>query len=306
MHRRTAVFLLATAFAIGTVTTVRAQSSTPPTPDNLHRTDRLEGPTPPGDVFFEEDWETYSGDTFNSDWYGNFASSSQLRVQTGVVARGTHAAEHFFPSGSVAEWATQHFGDSIAGPVWPEGAGSRYDDLYIQYKVRYSPGFVFGDGIKQFIIGTQDSRRHDNTCCNPWVSHYFFTIVYSDGFFGAEGNNKFPPGGQWFDLHPNTSGYGPSNPFYMQRDRWYTVEVRRRLNDDGVDNGIFQMWVDGQLVSDYQTVRWRVAWNGTYGDDFAHGTNFAMISNYIAGSSPQNQSVYFDDVRMSTSFIPFD
>jgi hypothetical protein len=285
---------------------VRAQSGSPSTPENLHRTDRR-GATPPADEsFFDEDWENFQGGTFNSDYYGNFAPSSQLRVQNEVVAGGTYAAEHLFPEGSGPEYATQHFGDSLAGPVWSTGAGERYDDLYIQYKIRYSPGFDFARGIKQLIIGTQDSRRHDNTCCNPWVSHYFFTIVTSEGVLGAERNHKYPPAGQWLGLYPNANGYGPSNLFYMQPGRWYTIEVRRRLNDAGVNNGIFEMWVDGELISDYPNVTWRVPWDGTYGDDFARGTNFVMISNHISDPSPREQSVYYDDFKISTSFIPFD
>ncbi len=80
-------------------------------------------------------------------------------------------------------------------------------------------------------------------------------------------------------LIENQNGYSGSNRYVIQNGRWYTVEVRRRLNDSG-DNGIFQMWIDGPLISENRSVRYRVPFNGTYGTDFAYGTNFVMISDY--------------------------
>lgn len=88
----------------------------------------------------------------------------------------------------------------------------------------------------------------------------------------------------------------------MQTGRWYTVEVRRRLNDAGVNNGIFQMWVDGVLISDHRAVRYRIPWNGTYGADMSYGTNFVMISDY-GGTYPNPQTIDWDDFKFSTSYI---
>lgn len=260
-------------------------------------------------VFFSEDWESGSaGQSFNSRFYGSL-SSPQFAVDGAIRASGRWALRHVLTSGLPAgqiHYATQHFGDAISQPVHPAGQGQHFQDIYVQYKVFYSTNYDFSQGVpKQFIIGTEDDRRHDNACCNPWVSHYI-TIVPPHsvrGTFVAEANNKQGASGQWLGFAQNQSGYGAGNLFVTQTGRWYTIEVRRRLNDAGVDNGIFQMWVDGVLLSEHRNIRLRVPWNGTFGANMTYGTNFAMISDYIATGSSRDQSVYYDDIKMSTAYI---
>lgn len=259
-------------------------------------------------VFFSEGWESGStGGTFASRNYGS-STTSQFRVQSAVRNQGSFALEHFIANGvpaSQIQWATQHFGDAISTPIHSNGQGQRFNDIYIQYKIYYSPGFDLANGQpKQLIIGTEDERRHDAACCNPWVSHYL-TIVpphTTRSTMVAEANNK-SGAGQWIPLAQNRGGYSGSNLFVTQTGRWYTVEVRRRLNDSGVDNGIFQMWIDGALLSEHTTVRYRIPWNGTLGSNMNYGTNFAMISDYMAIGSTRDQSVFYDDIRMSTTYI---
>lgn len=259
-------------------------------------------------VFFDEGWESGSRtQSFNSQGYGS-AAGSQYTLQSGFTGRGSWAFEHRLTAGlapSAIQYATQHFGDSLAGPVLAAGRGQRFDDLYIQYKVAYSSGFDFGENYKQLIIGTQDDRRHDQPCCNPWVAHYLTVYPPHQSRSGllAEINNKQAASGQWAGFTYNSSGYSASNPFYIQAGRYYTVEVRRRLNDAGVDNGIFQMWIDGVLLSDYRNVRYRVPFNGTYGASFNYGTNFVMISNYSTAGVSRDQSIYYDDIKLSTSYV---
>jgi hypothetical protein len=262
---------------------------------------------PVSGVFFTTGWE--SGTTtgsFNSSFYGS--GGPQFAVQSAVRATGQWAFRHTLPGGGdpgAIQYATQHFGDAPDGPVPTAGQGQHFNDLYVQYKVYYSPGFDFaGFSYKQVIIGTQDDRRHDNACCNPWVSHYM-TIYPPGRNLLAEANNKQTASSQWVGFAQNQSGYGSSNLLTTQTGRWYTMEVRRRLNDSGVDNGIFQMWVDGVLLSDFRAVRYRVPWNGTFGANFTYGTNFVMISDYGA-PPPQDQSIYYDDFKFSTTYIGVD
>ncbi|MBM3770279.1 MAG: hypothetical protein FJW27_03150 [Acidimicrobiia bacterium] len=119
----------------------------------------------------------------------------------------------------------------------------------------------------------------------------------------GEVNNKQAATGPWIGFSQNQSGYSQSNPLVIQTGRWYTVEVRRRLNDSGVDNGIFQLWIDGTLMSEYRNVRYRVPFDGTYGANFNYSTNFAMISNYPGSTASRDQSVYYDDFKLSTTYI---
>ena len=265
-----------------------------------------------GGVFFSEGWESgTASSSFNSRYYGS-AVGPQFRAQNIIRAGGNWALEHHMLQGlqpPAIQYATQHFGDAVSGPVHSVGQGQRFDDLFVQYKVYYPDGFDFSArGYKQLIIGTEDDRRHENVCCNPWVSSYItiYPAHPSREPLVAEANNKQSPTSQWVGFYQNSSGYSSSNLFRIQTNRWYTIEVRRRLNDTGVDNGIFQMWINGILIADHRTVRFRVPWNGTYGSNFNYGTNFAMISDYTMEAVTRDQSIYYDDIKFGTSYIGMD
>jgi hypothetical protein len=264
-----------------------------------------EGQSPVTGIFFTEGWELGTvANSFNSSFYGN-AGSSQFSVQNAIRAGGAFALRHTIPANTSEgdiHYATQHFGDASTGPVLAAGLGQHFYDLYVQYKVYYSPGYFFdGYTYKQLIIGTQDDRSHANVCCNPWVAHYM-TIYPPGRSLLAEANNKQSASGQWVGFRQNQNGYSDSNLLTLQSGRWYTIEVRRRLNDPGVDNGVFQMWVDGTLLSQHTNVRFRTPWNGSFGSNFTYGTNFVLISDY-GGPATQTQSIYYDDIRMSTTYI---
>lgn len=257
-------------------------------------------------VFFSEGWESGSSNTFNSSGFGSISGSNQFLLQNTVIGSGAFALQHRLTSGldpDSVHYATQHFGDAPSGPVWATGRGQHFYDLYVQYKIYYSPGFRFDTNYKQLEIGTQDDLNQTGVCCNPWVANYLTIYVGSGGGQAAEVNNKGSSTPQWIGYHPNSSGYSGSNRFNLQSGRWYTIEVRRRLNDAGVDNGILQMWVDGLLIHDYRNVRFRVPRNGAYGANFTYGTNWVMISDYPLQGVSQNQSIYYDDMRFSTTYI---
>lgn len=263
--------------------------------------------SPVSGVFFSEGWESgVVGGTFNSRNYGTTASP-QFRAQTAVRASGNFALEHVLTAGLGAgsiHYATQHIGDAVNGPVYPAGQGQHFFDLYVQFKIYYSSNFDLNSRPKQLIIGTEDERRHDATCCNPWVSHY--VMIYPPGTVWptiAEANAKQATSGQFAPMVQNRNGYSPSNPFITQTGRWYTVEVRRRLNDPGVRNGVFQMSIDGTLIGEYEDVLFRVPFDGTFGSNMAYGTNFVMISDYMSSGSTRDQGILYDDIKFSTTPI---
>lgn len=261
-------------------------------------------------IFFNEGWESGSAsNSFNSGSYG-VATSSQFTVQSANRGTGNWALQRRLTAGTASgaiQYATQHFGDAPSGPVHAGTAGRRFDDIYIQYKIYYSAGFDLANMDKQLIIGTQDDRRHADICCNPWVAHYLtiFPVVGTRDLV-AESNNKQSATSQWWGFRQNASGYGPNNRYATQPGTWNTIEVRRRLNDLGVDNGIFQLWINGILLSDNRTVRYRTAWNGTVGSNFNYGTNFAMISDYALSPITRDETLFYDDIKMSTSYIGVD
>jgi hypothetical protein len=261
----------------------------------------------PSGVFFTEDWESGLGRTFNSQSHGT-PSQSQFNLQSAVRASGNFALEHRIPANGDIQYATQHFADARTQPLYAARVGEHLQDLYVQYKHYYSPNFDISLIPKQLIIGTEDDRRHENACCNPWVAHYMTIFpTFGNDDRNAEANNKVAASGQWIIFRQNASGYGGSNRFAIGLGEWHTTEVRRRLNDAGSDNGIFQMWVDGILLFDYRNVRFRTPLNGSFGSNYTYGTNFVMISDWVGGGrAARDESVYYDDIKISTSYIGTD
>lgn len=258
-------------------------------------------------VFFSEGWESGSAaGSFNSAGFGMLDGSPQFLMQNTVRAGGQWALQHRLTagmSGDDVHYGTQHIGDAPSGPVWPNGRGQHFYDLYVQYRIYYSAGFRFDTNYKQLEIGTQDDLNQTSTCCNPWVANYLTLLVAPGGGLLGETNNKGQATPQWIGWHANQNGYTSSNRFILQSGRWYTIEVRRRLNDANVANGILQMWVDGLLIMDHRNVTYRVPRNGAYGANFTYGTNWVMVSDYALQGVTQNQSIYYDDMKFSTTLI---
>jgi hypothetical protein len=80
------------------------------------------------------------------------------------------------------------------------------------------------------------------------------------------------------------------------RERWFCIEVRMKLNTPGAADGIFAFWVDGKLEAESRTLDWR----GRY---VAYGINAIMLENYVNTGFSQVQSRYFDNFIVSTQPI---
>jgi len=81
--------------------------------------------------------------------------------------------------------------------------------------------------------------------------------------------------------------------------RWVSVEGRAKFNTPGQSNGVFQLWIDGQLEASSTNLNWAYDW-----DDY--GFNMIWLTNHWnvnAGGSPAAQERYFDDFVISTAPI---
>ena len=269
-------------------------------------------PSPPinentsNSLFFVEDFEAASlANSFDSDWYGSMMSNPDFNLVNDNIPGSSYALSYNYQLGENADdgYATQHFGDSTKTPVYTNSAGTQFSEIFLQYKVYYSPGFDFSSrNNKNFIIGTDDGSEHTEACCTPWVAHYV-TLKVGDGYFHAEANNKRGASGQWVGLMPNENGYSEFNQYSVETGRWYLVEAHIILNDMGQENGVFEQWIDGVIITSRNNVSYRVPLNGGFGTNFDYGINFLLISNYIDNVATQDQTVHYDDIKMSRSYI---
>ena len=69
-----------------------------------------------------------------------------------------------------------------------------------------------------------------------------------------------------------------------------------RLNDAGQSNGVFEVWLNGQLEGQKTAMNW-------LGSFSAYGLNAVYLENYWNAGSPKAQERYFDNLVVSTSRI---
>jgi hypothetical protein len=85
---------------------------------------------------------------------------------------------------------------------------------------------------------------------------------------------------------------------FFQTGRWYQITSRVKLNTGNNKNGIYQLWLDGDLIEDRRNIRYR-------NNDQALIDSF-HFETFFGGSGPSAspssaQTVRFDDVRVGTT-----
>lgn len=70
---------------------------------------------------------------------------------------------------------------------------------------------------------------------------------------------------------------------------WHCIETHMKLNDAGVANGLFELWINGQLEARKTNLNWVGSYN-------AYGINVVFLENYSGAGSPTTQERYFDNL----------
>lgn len=133
-------------------------------------------------------------------------------------------------------------------PAHCSNSFSKVEELYVQYRFKYSSGYQFhGTDNKQlyFQLGVSAGVK---------VSDWYLTV---------NGSRKVNVVTQTYatDRHTSNTGYDPT----IQTNTWYTMTARFKMNTPGTANGILQVWLDGNLVIDKNTVGYRSSSQSGYG-----------------------------------------
>jgi hypothetical protein len=117
-------------------------------------------------------------------------------------------------------------------------------------------------------------------------------------FVTFDGNPRF------YTYHPEQKGiYGDALPmntveeFAVEAGRWYCFEMMIRANDPPRRNGELKMWIDGQQVAHYDSMRFR--------DTPDLRINTFTHSAYVGGNwvSRQDQQLWDDQIVVATEYI---
>lgn len=178
-----------------------------------------------------------------------------------------------------------------------------YREIYWRLWVRYEPGWIGGGAAKltrAFIFAGPDWSQA--MIAHVWSGsppnqEYLVTDPVSgtdaEGRVLTTSYNDFQ-NFQWLGARTGTT------PLFSaaQTGSWHCVESHVRLNDPGRGNGVFRLWVDGNLDVAYDDLDWV----GPYDE---YGINAVYFENYWNQGSPAQspQERYFDDIVVSTARI---
>lgn len=180
-----------------------------------------------------------------------------LMAETGTAAVTLPNTHHW---GEVSPWAQVYEGSSLDGSQSaPVGSTS--------LKFTYRKGLYNGNAPDKVWVGFPEQNE-------LWTQYYF---KYSGNFYFHPVDNKqtywyiskSSLSTNWYitcsanrkmrmvyqrspgsgSRYPNAS-YNPT----IERDVWYQVTTRAILNTGGLANGVFQMWINGQLVMNHSDV----------------------------------------------------
>jgi hypothetical protein len=96
-----------------------------------------------------------------------------------------------------------------------------------------------------------------------------------------------------------------STPLFRkdQTGKWYCVVAHVKLNTPGKSDGIFELWVNGELQGARYDLNWHAGWNEQPG---SYGINAVFFENYWNKGSVKKQERYFDNIVISTKQIICD
>jgi hypothetical protein len=215
---------------------------------------------------------------------GYYSGRGRVRVVAGDEAfAGGRSLRIEFPRGGV--------GPEQSGAIWVVPLGGSYDELFASYSMKFGEGFdfVLGGKIPGLAGGAQNTGGNRPNGRDGWSARGEWT---AGGEMVQYVYHPDQPGnfGQTFAWKTGTAAVK------AVPGRWYHVEQRVVMNTPGKHDGIVQTWVDGVLVMERHSLRFRDV--DTFGIDALH------ISTFFGGSEPQYASrrdevVYFDNFVVS-------
>lgn len=140
-------------------------------------------------------------------------------------------------------------------------------------------------------------RKSDGV--NGWSTRgAFFQQTSSSGVAAAlRGVGSYVYHADMEGLSGDTWGWslGPSG--LLQKNRWYSVEQRVRMNSLGKADGVLQAWIDGQLVFERKNLRFREV------PDLKIESVWMNVYHGGVRPAPHDMSLYIDNLVVARKYI---
>jgi hypothetical protein len=214
-------------------------------------------------VLFADGFEDYtsSNQLVGSGNYNNYYQASNISLDTSVFFDGAKSLKMSMPS----------TGSEVSNAVVKNISPTR-DALYVRVYVRYQQDYsginsahngirISGnysgpgrrpDGTDFFLVNIENSRYRSEA--EPGFTHAYVYHPEQDDVYGEH----------WYADGSTSNGAQSFGPFFKPRPNvapargeWICFEVLVQLNSPGSRDGRIAVWQDGDLIADWQDVRFR-------------------------------------------------
>jgi len=222
-----------------------------------------------------------SGEIDRQAGFGN--SGGSVRCTYAQGSRGTGNRKVFF-------------GDSPYGNM--VRTGESFDDVYWRIYVLHQYGWQGGHPAKMSrATSLVSSNWNQAMIAHVWGSGE--SSLTLDPASGVVGDRVVTTRYNDFD-NLRWLGNKPVTEFKISSSEesgwWVCVEARARLNTPGLQDGLFELWIDGKLESERRNLDWR----GSY---TRHGINAVFLEAYWNSGSPVTQYRWYDNFVISTARV---
>ena len=248
-------------------------------------------------------------DDFESDHTGSYfeyaaANGGFVRVPGAGVDGSVGMRARWDSAGQVNAGALHlAFGRTPQSYFSPVDAGTTdYRELYWRLYLRREAGWTGGGADKlsrAFIFASSTSWAQ------AMVAHVWSGGPATSAFLVLDPASGTDTAGALqtttYNDFPNFRWLGSdlgSTPVFADSTsgRWFCIEAHTRLNDPGIHNGTFTLWVDGRLEAERTGLNW-------VGGFTAYGLNALYIENYWNAGAPGPRQRDIDNLVVATAPI---
>ena len=193
--------------------------------------------------------------------------------------------------------------------LWLGEAG--YEELYVRFYLKHDTNWKWTDpentrNCFQKLI--RISTFNDNIWTTSYSPQRYygginFPVFIPDWYHGGTGSTYFTASVRKApDYNAYMDNYAHTHP--PDVGEWHCYEFHVKMNSaNGVADGVYQFFLDGELKVESTTVEWKQV-----GSDTTHNWNWLMFIDNVLNSSaaPEDHvemSLYMDDVVVSTEYI---
>jgi Ca2+-binding RTX toxin-like protein len=256
------------------------------------------------DVLFFDDFESYGSAVDLWGRYDSMYQQQNLRIATepGQVFAGQKSFEVTLPNTSSAQY------NALTKSVSPT------DTLFVRFYTQLEEGFnfstssaahsginisasydgpgIYPNGSNQFLVALENSVFRDEPApgyTHGYVYHMDQRQSFGDHFYS---DGVVIPGGTQGNFGPD---FIPRPNFTPETGDWYSVELMVQANTVGARDGRVAAWIDGQLIADWQNLRFRST-------DALKIDKFELMLGAASNTNGADQQL-FDNLVVADSYI---